>query len=208
MSKKVPKGFRCDIVDQYFNYMLKQARVDKGYSLADLADISGVTLSTISSYERLRGYPDKPWVAMKICEALEMPVKWIFPEWLREYTCEVRRERESNGRCDNPGDALFYAVSLEENQWNPYSLPDEFVKPTISRHDILRERFNKVFRTLTSREREAIKLRFGFNDAIPLTINEIASKFGVERQTARDTYKRALLKLQYPSRANQLVDLI
>ncbi len=71
-------------------------------------------------------------------------------------------------------------------------------------HEMLRGRINKLLKTLTYREREIIKLRYGLGDGYSYTLEEVGHIFKVTRERIRQIEAKAVRKLQQPSRAQEL----
>jgi RNA polymerase primary sigma factor len=71
-------------------------------------------------------------------------------------------------------------------------------------HEMLRERINEVLNTLTFREREIIKLRYGIGDGYTYTLEEVGRIFRVTRERVRQIEAKAVRKLRHPVRARQL----
>ena len=71
-------------------------------------------------------------------------------------------------------------------------------------HDMLRERINEVLNTLTFREREIVKLRYGIGDGYTYTLEEVGRIFRVTRERVRQIEAKAVRKLQHPVRARKL----
>ena len=69
---------------------------------------------------------------------------------------------------------------------------------------MLRERINEVLNTLTFREREIIKLRYGIGDGYTYTLEEVGRIFRVTRERVRQIEAKAVRKLRHPVRARQL----
>ena len=69
---------------------------------------------------------------------------------------------------------------------------------------MLRERIDYVLRTLTYREREIIKLRYGIGDGYTYTLEEVGRIFKVTRERVRQVEAKAIRKLQHPVRARKL----
>jgi len=71
-------------------------------------------------------------------------------------------------------------------------------------HEMLRERISDVLNTLTFREREIIKLRYGIGDGYTYTLEEVGRIFRVTRERVRQIEAKAVRKLRHPVRARQL----
>ncbi len=74
--------------------------------------------------------------------------------------------------------------------------------------EMLKERIKEVLDTLTFREREIIKLRYGLGDGYTYTLEEVGRIFRVTRERVRQIEAKALRKLQHPVRARQLVNFL
>jgi RNA polymerase primary sigma factor len=70
-------------------------------------------------------------------------------------------------------------------------------------HDLLKERLASVLDTLTQREKEIIRMRYGL-DGSTYTLEELGKKFNVTRERIRQIEIRALRKLQHPVRSKKL----
>lgn len=70
--------------------------------------------------------------------------------------------------------------------------------------EMLRGRIESVLRTLTYREREIIKLRYGIGDGYTYTLEEVGRIFKVTRERVRQVEAKAIRKLQHPVRARKL----
>ena len=71
----------------------------------------------------------------------------------------------------------------------------------------LKEKVNEVLETLTPREAEVLRLRFGLRDGSVQTLEEVGNAFGVTRERIRQIEAKALRKLRHPSRSKHLKDL-
>ncbi len=74
--------------------------------------------------------------------------------------------------------------------------------------DMLRGRIEQVLKTLTYREREIIKLRYGIGDGYTYTLEEVGRIFKVTRERVRQVEAKAIRKLQHPVRARKLVGFL
>ena len=74
----------------------------------------------------------------------------------------------------------------------------------VASRQMLKEQVQAVLQTLNAREREIIKLRFGLEDGITHTLEELSRVFQVSRERVRQLEIRAVKKLQLPIRARYL----
>ncbi|MFN7589834.1 MAG: RNA polymerase sigma factor RpoD [Planctomycetota bacterium] len=85
-------------------------------------------------------------------------------------------------------------------------IEDESVESPVqsASREMLKERIEKVLGTLTFREREIIKLRYGIGDGYTYTLEEVGRIFRVTRERVRQIEAKAVRKLQHPVRSRQL----
>lgn len=74
--------------------------------------------------------------------------------------------------------------------------------------EMLRSRINDVLKTLTYREREILKLRYGVGDGYTYTLEEVGRIFKVTRERVRQVESKAIRKLQHPVRKRRLSSFI
>ncbi|MBS3733891.1 MAG: RNA polymerase sigma factor RpoD [Phycisphaerae bacterium] len=70
--------------------------------------------------------------------------------------------------------------------------------------EMLKDRIEEILKTLTYREREIIKLRYGIGDGYTYTLEEVGRIFKVTRERVRQVEAKAIRKLQHPVRARRL----
>ena len=75
-------------------------------------------------------------------------------------------------------------------------------------YTLLREQLEEVLKTLTPREEEVLRMRFGLIDGKPHTLEEVGKKFDVTRERIRQIEAKALRKLRHPSRSKVLKDFL
>ena len=75
-------------------------------------------------------------------------------------------------------------------------------------YTLLKEQLVDVMSTLTPREAEVIKLRFGLEDGRSRTLEEVGKEFDVTRERIRQIEAKALRKLRHPSRSKKLKDYL
>ena len=79
------------------------------------------------------------------------------------------------------------------------------ISPTLSTtHGLLRDKIESLLKTLTYREREIIRLRYGLTDGYTYTLEEVGRIFRVTRERVRQIEAKAVKKLQHPVRSRQL----
>jgi len=71
-------------------------------------------------------------------------------------------------------------------------------------HGLLKDRIDSLLKTLTYREREIIRLRYGLTDGYTYTLEEVGRIFRVTRERVRQIEAKAVKKLQHPVRSKQL----
>lgn len=71
-------------------------------------------------------------------------------------------------------------------------------------HELLREDLTEVLSSLSPRERDVLRLRFGLDDGRQRTLEEVGQLFGVTRERIRQIEAKALRKLRHPSRSDKL----
>ncbi len=75
-------------------------------------------------------------------------------------------------------------------------------------YTLLREQLNEVLHTLTPREEQVLKLRFGLDDGRTRTLEEVGRVFNITRERIRQIEAKALRKLRHPSRSKRLKDYL
>ena len=73
-------------------------------------------------------------------------------------------------------------------------------------YELLREQLNEVLHTLTPREEQVLRLRFGLEDGRQRTLEEVGQQFNITRERIRQIEAKALRKLRHPSRSKKLRD--
>ncbi|MGZ0052899.1 RNA polymerase sigma factor RpoD [Brevibacillus gelatini] len=75
-------------------------------------------------------------------------------------------------------------------------------------YELLKEQLEDVLDTLTDREENVLRLRFGLDDGRTRTLEEVGKVFGVTRERIRQIEAKALRKLRHPSRSKRLKDFL
>jgi RNA polymerase primary sigma factor len=75
-------------------------------------------------------------------------------------------------------------------------------------HTLLKEQLAEVLRTLTPREEQVLRLRFGLDDGRTRTLEEVGKVFNITRERIRQIEAKALRKMRHPSRSKRLKDYL
>lgn len=75
-------------------------------------------------------------------------------------------------------------------------------------YTLLREQLCEVLHTLTPREEQVLKLRYGLEDGRTRTLEEVGQQFNITRERIRQIEAKALRKLRHPSRSKKLKDYL
>ncbi|OQW96548.1 MAG: RNA polymerase subunit sigma [Verrucomicrobia bacterium A1] len=78
----------------------------------------------------------------------------------------------------------------------------------VTAYSLLKERLREVLQTLTEREQEVLKLRFGLIDGYSRTLEEVGRKFHVTRERIRQIEAKALRKMRHPTRLRKLAGFL
>ncbi len=102
--------------------------------------------------------------------------------------------------------SLDRPVGESEDSYFGDLIEDEAAESPINAatQEMLKEKIDQVLKTLTYREREIIKLRYGLGDGYTYTLEEVGRIFKVTRERVRQIEAKAVRKLQHPVRSRQL----
>ena len=93
----------------------------------------------------------------------------------------------------------------EDSYFGDFIEDDDVDSPVASAtQGMLRERIDVVLKTLSYREREIIKLRYGIGDGYTYTLEEVGRIFKVTRERVRQVEAKAIRKMQHPVRSRRL----
>ncbi|MCP5003906.1 MAG: RNA polymerase sigma factor RpoD [Planctomycetes bacterium] len=93
----------------------------------------------------------------------------------------------------------------EDSSFGDFIEDDRAESPvSAAAQEMLKEKIESVLDTLTYREREIIKLRYGIGDGYTYTLEEVGKKFMVTRERVRQIEAKAVRKLQHPVRSRKL----
>ena len=106
--------------------------------------------------------------------------------------------------------SLETPIGEEEDSHLGDFIPDEDspAPAEAASYALLREQLNEVLHTLTPREEQVLKLRFGLVDGRSRTLEEVGKEFNITRERIRQIEAKALRKLRHPSRSKRLKDYL
>ena len=106
--------------------------------------------------------------------------------------------------------SLETPIGEEEDSHLGDFIPDEDspAPSDAASYTLLKEQLNEVLRTLTPREEQVLKLRFGLLDGHTRTLEEVGKEFDITRERIRQIEAKALRKLRHPSRSKRLRDYL
>jgi RNA polymerase primary sigma factor len=102
--------------------------------------------------------------------------------------------------------SLDRPVGESEDSYFGDFIEDDTVESPVNSatNEMLKDKIEQVLKTLTYREREIIKLRYGLGDGYTYTLEEVGRIFKVTRERVRQIEAKAVRKLQHPVRSRQL----
>jgi len=97
----------------------------------------------------------------------------------------------------------------EDSHLGDFIEDERSVSPAdVASNMVLREQLDAVLNTLSQRERDVLRMRYGLDDGWPRTLEEVGQHFEVTRERIRQIEAKALKKLRHPSKIRQLKDYI
>ena len=130
----------------------------------------------------------------EIAEKMEMPVE---------------RVREIMKISQDPVSLETPIGEEEDSHLGDFIQDDEASQPSEeATYTLLREQLEEVLSTLTPREEQVLRMRFGLVDGKPHTLEEVGKQFDVTRERIRQIEAKALRKLRHPSRSKKLRDFL
>lgn len=97
----------------------------------------------------------------------------------------------------------------DESSIGDFISDDEMLSPYEFTEKLkLHEELEQVLHTLTPREEQVLRLRFGLDDGRPRTLEEVGKEFNVTRERIRQIEAKAIRKLKHPSRSGKLKDFV
>lgn len=130
-------------------------------------------------------------------------------EIAKEMEVPVERVREIRKIAQEPV-SLETPVGEEEDSHLGDFIPDDDAPAPADAASfmLLKEQLEDVLGTLTPREKNVLRLRFGLEDGRARTLEEVGKSFNVTRERIRQIEAKALRKLRHPARSKKLKDFL
>ena len=130
-------------------------------------------------------------------------------EIAKEITMPVEKVREILKIAQEPVSLEMPIGEEEDSHLGDFIADDNTPAPAdAASYTMLREQLLEVLHTLTPREENVLKLRFGLEDGRPRTLEEVGKAFDITRERIRQIEAKALRKLRHPSRSKKLRDYL
>ncbi|MFV0555603.1 MAG: RNA polymerase sigma factor RpoD [Lactovum sp.] len=127
----------------------------------------------------------------------------------KEMGLEASRVREILKIAQDPV-SLETPIGEEDDSHLGDFIEDNIIEDpaTYTNRSMLREQLNEVMDTLTDREENVLRMRFGLDDGRMHTLEDVGKQFDVTRERIRQIEAKALKKLRHPRRSKKLKDFI
>ena len=132
-----------------------------------------------------------------------------YEEIAREMDVSEEKVREISKIAQEPV-SLETPIGEEEDSHLGDFIPDDDVPSPAdaAAFSMLKDQLNEVLSTLTDREQEVLRLRFGLDDGRQRTLEEVGKQFNVTRERIRQIEAKAIRKLRHPNRRKWLYDYL
>lgn len=179
---------------------LREWRKLNGLNQAGLAQLLDCSRVYVQKIESLRCNPG-PELRQKILDITGLPEETLFPAWQIGL---VNRRFFKGLNVEVPQEQLIKQAEKEYARMLP---------PPKSLHQQAAEKemsalLERVLDTLSPREQRVIRMRFGLDDGVSKTLEQVGKAFGVTRERVRQIEAKALRKLRHPTRARCLKDFL
>ena len=130
-------------------------------------------------------------------------------EIAKEMKMEVSKVEEIMKIAQEPVSLETPIGEKEDSHLGDFIQDEEASQPAeAASYTMLREQLEEVLKSLTAREEQVLRMRFGLMDGKAHTLEEVGKEFDVTRERIRQIEAKALRKLRHPSRSKKLRDFL
>lgn len=173
-----------------------------------LARHLGLHPSEVGTWCNLKKFPSdgmssdkKAEVERKLFDLTGKTLDQLFPESLKRSEAFLSSNKQFTRTAEIETEALVeYARGTSERL--------AYRGEENAENNELKERLNRILNTLSWREQQILKMRYGLEDGNAYTLEEVSHTFKVTRERIRQIECRAIRLLQKPNRASQLVSFM
>lgn len=185
------KGFRFST---YATYWIRQHISRALANQARLIRVPANTVEALSKIRRITGELTQKYNRMPTDEEVAA-VSGYEVEKVQAMNSLVQVNTSLDAPVDDEGETCM--VDLMEDPHNPYDGVFNEVNKDI---------FDKVFATLSPKEADVLRKRFGFETEEPMTLEEVGKEYNASKEWIRQIETRAIRKLRNPMRASMLAE--
>lgn len=194
IEAKCKNAILAKLVDQYGS--IKDAAEEVGVSGATLSAWLNFKWSPVRTHNLIKRTVFLQRIIPRLEELTGRNIKEIFPDMPKEAYEILSRPRAVEKKISTQ--AITSAIEREKLSY------EDDVESRVD-NAMAREDIEKAMETLTPREREIVKMHYGFGDDYSYTFKEIGRVFGVTQEKVGQILEKAICKLQQPHRAQHLV---
>ncbi|OGD31798.1 hypothetical protein A3C91_00010 [Candidatus Azambacteria bacterium RIFCSPHIGHO2_02_FULL_52_12] len=187
--------FLVEIQVRARHHALVEYRRKNDLTQKELGRLLGISASLVSAFEKLRSYPKDTAMMAMLCDWLETTPDELFPPFIRDARFLKIAKQITFIHEVNP-------MELSRHEMPVLPLPDEIYEAAE-----LQEKLDEALGTLTPREEDVLRKRFGLNGDV-MTLEETAKEKSVTKERIAQIEAKALRKLRHPSRVKLLKPFI
>lgn len=177
-------NFQLGIKRIPYNHKMRSARLAKGLTQLELADMASVVVNYITQIETIKRVPSVD-EAQRIAAVLECDAKELFPDKLYAHLVHQVKSLKRDVIVGVEFSSLKAPDVLR--LYEPKDVVYE-----VEAKDVARDALNQ----LNERERKMISLRFGLSDGVTRELHEVGAEFGITRERVRQIERKALDKIR------------
>jgi len=184
---EIDQKLQVGIKRRLYNASMRKVRIQLGMSQKELSEACGMSIVKIGEFESLKRVPT-PDEAGRIADMLEVSVEDIFPMDLYQRVVDKVKGIKS--------EVFFDITPLTLKSSESLLLSNGEDIESIDRNEGSKMLVDKYIDQLQTREKAVLSLRFGMQDGVTRTLEDVAKEFGVTRERVRQIEDRGLHRLK------------